>query len=102
MTKAYVEMVGRMAYMWGWPLVNVANRAAAFSKAPEPGLVGGVVPVAYNRLAMLTDYIAPHQRFIVCPNQDVVYGAGFFESGQRAHRLPGAGFRRPLLGLCAL
>jgi hypothetical protein len=28
MTKAYVQMVGRMAYMWGWPLVNGANRAA--------------------------------------------------------------------------
>ena len=42
MTKAYVQMVGRMAYLWGWPLVNIANRAAAFSKAPEPGLLGGV------------------------------------------------------------
>ena len=27
MTKAYVQMVGRMAYLWGWPLVNNANRA---------------------------------------------------------------------------
>lgn len=44
MTKEYVQMVGRMAYMWGWPLVNVANRSAAFSKAAEPGLLGGVVP----------------------------------------------------------
>jgi hypothetical protein len=78
MTKAYVEAVARMAYVWGWPLVNVANRAAAFAKAPEPGLLGGVVPVAYNRLAMLTGYIAPTQHFIACPNQDVAYGAGFF------------------------
>ena len=37
MTKEYVQMVGRMAYFWGWPLVNTVNRAAAFSKAPEPG-----------------------------------------------------------------
>jgi hypothetical protein len=59
--------------------VNVANRSAAFSKAPEPGLLGGVVPVAFNRIAMLTGYIAPNQRFIACPNQDVVYGAGFFD-----------------------
>ena len=48
MTKAYVQTVGRMAYLWGWPLVNMANRAAAFSKAPEPGLLGGVVPIAFN------------------------------------------------------
>jgi hypothetical protein len=34
MTKAYVQSVGRMAYLWGWPLVNNANRHAAFSKAP--------------------------------------------------------------------
>ena len=54
MTKEYVQMVGRMAYMWGWPLVDAANRAIAFSKAPEPGLLGGVVPVAYGQIAMLT------------------------------------------------
>jgi hypothetical protein len=77
MTKAYVQTVGRMAYLWGWPLVNMANRAAAFSKAPEPGLLGGVVPIAYNRLAMLTGYISPEEHFIACPNQDVAYGAGF-------------------------
>ena len=23
MTKAYVQTVGRMAYLWGWPLVNM-------------------------------------------------------------------------------
>jgi hypothetical protein len=78
MTEAYVQTVARTAYMWGWPLVNVANRRAAFAKAPEPGLLGGVIPVAYNRLAMLTGYIAPDQHFIACPNQDVVYGTGFF------------------------
>ena len=78
MTKDYVQIVGRMAYFWGWPLVNVANRAVAFSKAPEPGLLGGVVPVAFNRNAMLTGYISPEERFITCPNQDVVYGASFF------------------------
>src|SRR5260221_10585156 len=73
MTKEYVQMVGRMAYFWGWPLVNVANRHAMFSKAPEPGLLGGVVPVAHNSLAMLTGYISAEQRFVVCANQDVTY-----------------------------
>jgi hypothetical protein len=78
MTTAYVQTVGRMAYLWGWPLVNSANRAAAFSKAPEPGLLGGIVPVAFGRNAMLTNYISPEEQFITCPNQDVVYGAGYF------------------------
>ena len=55
----------------------MANRSVAFSKAPEPGLLGGVVPVAFNRIAMLTGYISPEEHFIACPNQDVTYGAGF-------------------------
>jgi hypothetical protein len=77
MTTAYVQAVGRAAYVWGWPLVNMANRAVAFSKAPEPGLLGGIVPVAYNANAMLTGYTSADQSFIACANQDVVYGAGF-------------------------
>ena len=78
MTDAYVQLVGRMAYLWGYPMVNAHNRRAAFAEAPAPGLLGGVVPVApvgYNQ--MLTDYLKPDQTFIVCPNQDVAYGAGF-------------------------
>jgi hypothetical protein len=78
MTKAYVQLVGQMAYVWGYAMVNAHNRHAAFAHVPAPGLLGGVVPVApigYNQ--MLTDYIKPDQTFIVCPNQDVTYGAGF-------------------------
>src|SRR5262249_1838118 len=73
MTKAYVESVARMAYVWGWPLVNSHNRRTAFAKAPEPGRNGGVLPVApTGRIAMLCDYIKPEQNFVTCPNQDVV------------------------------
>jgi len=79
MTKDYVRTVGRAAFLWGWALVNMANRASAFSKAPEPGLLGGVVPIAFGANAMLTGYISPEEHFIACPNQDVVYGAGFFD-----------------------
>ena len=67
-----------MAYFWGYPLVNAHNRRAAFAQVPMPGLVGGVLPLAPVGLnQMLTDYIKPEETFIVCPNQDVVYGAGF-------------------------
>jgi hypothetical protein len=79
MTKEYVQMVGRMAYLWGWPLVNSHNRRVAFGKAPELGLVGGIVPAApIGQVAMLTGYIEPEETFITCPNQDVVYGGGYF------------------------
>jgi hypothetical protein len=78
MTKQYVATVGRNAYVWGWPLVNQINRRAAFAKAPEPGRLGGVLPMApIGYAGMLTDYIAPDQKFVTCPNQDTVYGAGY-------------------------
>ena len=76
MTKAYVQMVGRMAYLWGWPLVNLANRSVAFSRVPAPGLIGGILPAAFNRVTMLTGYVNPDQRAVACPNQDVAYGFG--------------------------
>ena len=43
MTREYVQMVGRMAYVWGWALVNSHNRRDAFAMAPVPGLNGGVL-----------------------------------------------------------
>src|SRR5580765_4077921 len=80
MTKEYVQMVGRMAYLWGWALVDNANRHKVFSEAPEPGLLGGVLPIAHNGVAMLTNYVSPEQRFVTCTNQDVVYGFGFCDN----------------------
>ena len=78
MTPEYVETVGRMAYIWGWPLVNNFNRAAAFAQLPEPGRIGGVLPASpLGYISMLTDYISADERFVTCPNQDTVYGAGF-------------------------
>jgi hypothetical protein len=56
-------------------MVNVYNRLAAFSQLKEPGLMGGIVPVGPpDQLSMLTDYVAPEERMVACPNQDVVYG----------------------------
>jgi len=78
MPRDYVVTVARNAYLWGWPLVNQLNRRAMFAKAPEPGRLGGVLPVApTGYIAMLTDYIAADERFVTCPNQDTVYGGGF-------------------------
>jgi len=78
MTKAYVQMVGRTAYLWGWPLVHVYNQRTELTKAPEPILINGVLPLApMNTVVMLTDYVAPAERYIADPNQDVVYGLGY-------------------------
>lgn len=78
MDKAYVETVGRMAYVWGWPLVYVYNQRTELTKAPEPGLLAGVIPISpMNQVGMLTGYIDPGEVFIADPNQDVVYGLGY-------------------------
>jgi hypothetical protein len=85
MTPAYVELVARMAYLWGWPLVNNLNRSLGLKDLPEPGRIGGIVPASPpGRVSMLTDYIDAAQRFITCPNQDTVYGAGY----QRLDTIP--------------
>ncbi len=83
MTKEYVQTIGRMAYVWGYAMVNSHNRRAAFEYVTSqngnvPGWNGGALPMApVGQLAMLNDYIKPEQTFVACPNQDVAYGAGF-------------------------
>jgi hypothetical protein len=78
-TEAYARLLARDAYFWAWPMANIYNKRLTFGKAPEPGLLGGVLPFApINRMAMLTDYIDPAERAVACPNQDVVYGGGPF------------------------
>jgi len=68
-----------MAYIWGWPMVSQMNRRSAITQAPKPGRLNGVLPVApRGQIAMLNDYVDPGQTFVTCPNQDVVYGLGFF------------------------
>lgn len=79
MHSEYAKAIGRIAYIWGWPLVNQMNRRAAITQAPVPGRLNGVLPVApRGQVGMLSDYIDPGQTFVTCPNQDVVYGLGFF------------------------
>jgi hypothetical protein len=32
MHPAYAKAAGRLAYVWGWPMVNMLNRSAALPK----------------------------------------------------------------------
>lgn len=69
MHPEYAKAIGRVAYIWGWPLVNQMNRRAAITQAPQPGLLNGVLPAApRGQIAMLHDYIVPDQTFVTCPN----------------------------------
>ena len=74
-----VGMLARLAYVWGYPMVNMLNRRTRLRSAPEPGRLGGVLPASpTGQVAMLNDYIDTGQTFIACANQDVVYGQDFF------------------------
>lgn len=84
MTPGYAKTIGQFAYVWGWPMVNMINRHDTITKAPQPGLLGGILPVApQGRLAMLSDYILPSETFVTCPNQDVVYGLSYLSLDQQ-------------------
>lgn len=81
MTEEYVKSITKHIYLWAWPMVNVHNRVTLLSDVKEPIYVGGVIPTApIGRLCLLNDYIKPDQRVIACPNQDVVYGVGPFDT----------------------
>lgn len=83
MTEEYVKSISKIIYLWAWPMVNVHNRVTLLSDVKEPIYVGGVIPTApIGRLCLLNDYIKPDQRVIACPNQDVVYGVGPFDTQQ--------------------
>jgi hypothetical protein len=76
-TEEYAKHVARDAYLWAWPLVNMYNRRLFFATIKEMEYVGPLARAPLNRFTMLTDYIAAEQRSVACPNQDVVYGAGY-------------------------
>jgi hypothetical protein len=95
-TESYTRMVARSAYFWAWPMINIWNKRLAFAQIPRPGLMNGVLPGApLNYMAMLTDYVEPTERFVACPNQDVVYGGGVIalDKGPAVLQVPDFGKR---------
>jgi hypothetical protein len=74
-----VHRLGRMAYVWGWPLAYVHQCRAALDRVPSPGRCNGLPVAPPNELSMLTDYLAAGQTVVPCPNQDVVYGYGILD-----------------------
>ena len=77
-----VPAVAEMAYVWGWPLMNVANRVKLAQKFAngQPLLVNGM-PIGYNAFALQTQNSDPKERIICCPNADTLYGGGAFDLG---------------------
>ena len=89
--EGYLGQIARYIYAWGWPMVNIHNRKIVMGKVPEPGYMGGIVPMAPpNKLSMLHDYVAPEERMVACPNQDVAYGFGLIDLSQEPAVVQGA------------
>jgi len=86
LTEDFVREIGRFAYLWAWPLVNLYNRYWTQDWVKTQFfLVGGVAPIApINRLGMLVDYNQPGQRYITCPSQDLIYGFGVLDLARDA------------------
>ena len=75
-TESYAAHVARDTFMWAWPLVNIYNKRRGAEQSKELAYAGPVPAAPLNRIVMLTDYVAPDERIVACPNQDVAYGAG--------------------------
>jgi hypothetical protein len=75
-TEAYARHVARDAFFWAWPLVNVFNKRRGAEQSKELAYAGPAPAAPLNRIVMLTDYVAPEERIVACPNQDVAYGGG--------------------------
>ena len=64
------------------------------SKMPEPGLLGGYLPMGYGGIAMLTDYISPEQHAVGMPKLGHRVWPRLHVVGQRAFCFSGPGVRR--------
>ena len=75
-TEEYAKLVGRDAYFWASPMVNIYNRRLSFAPIKESARAGPLIMASLNHITMLTGYLDPLERAVACPNQDVVYGIG--------------------------
>jgi hypothetical protein len=70
----FVREIGRFAYLWAWPMVNVYNRFTSLRRIWRPILIGCIAPVApINHLAMLHDYIGPRQRYRMAEFREIEF-----------------------------
>lgn len=73
-TDEYAALVGRDAYFWAWPLLNIYSRRLAASQVSKIVRSGSAISAPLNRLGMFTDHAGEAERQVTCPNPDMVYG----------------------------
>jgi hypothetical protein len=75
----YVGALARIVYYWGYPAVDGFGRTNMWQIMKDgPGSMLGLLPGApMNTTGCLGDYMSASQRWVVTPNNDTIYGAGF-------------------------
>lgn len=81
--EQYVEALARVVYYWGYPATDSFGRTNMWEiMKAGPGAMLGLLPGApLNTTGCLADYMSPSQRWVVTPNNDTFYGAGFADLG---------------------
>lgn len=81
-----MEALARIVYYWGYPAVDTFGRTTVWDLMEgKAGLQLGLLPGApKNHTGALADYMSPAQRWVVSPNNDTIYGAGFADLSTEA------------------
>lgn len=78
-SEAYIESLARVVFYWAYPGVDTFGRTNMWEMMDgQRGSMLGILPAApKNYTGGLGDYMSPSQRWVVTPNNDTIYGAGF-------------------------
>jgi hypothetical protein len=78
-SESYVEALARVVFYWAYPGVDTFGRTNVWQiMAGQRGTMLGILPGGpKNHTGGLGDYMSPSQRWVVSPNNDTIYGAGF-------------------------
>jgi hypothetical protein len=78
-SEAYVEALARVVFYWAYPGVDTFGRTNMWQiMGGQRGSMLGILPGgAKNHTGGMRDYMGPSQRWVVTPNNDTIYGAGF-------------------------
>jgi hypothetical protein len=84
-SESYVEALARVVFYWAYPGVDAFGRTNMWQiMAGQRGTMLGILPAGpKNHTGGLGDYMSPSQRWVVTPNSDTIYGAGFAASTTR-------------------
>jgi hypothetical protein len=78
-SDSYVEALARVVFYWAYPGVDAFGRTNMWQiMAGQRGSMLGILPAGpKNHTGGMRDYMGPSQRWVVTPNNDTIYGAGF-------------------------